>query len=98
MSTTRPAAPAYTEFMSFMVSTIPTTVSSPTIEPTSTKGGAPGLGAREKVPTIGVRTSINPATGVGPPAAGGTGTADANSARSCVSWSGPGTMVGTDLT
>src|SRR5262245_23209135 len=46
ISITVPCAPAYTEFISFMVSTIPTTVSGPTRDPTSTNGSAPGLGAR----------------------------------------------------
>ena len=41
-----PRTPAHTEFISFMVSTIPTTVSGSTRLPTSTNGGAPGIGAR----------------------------------------------------
>ena len=43
---TVPSTPAVTEFISFMVSTIPTTVSAPTWLPTSTNGAAPGRGAR----------------------------------------------------
>jgi hypothetical protein len=45
-SATVPATPACTEFISFMVSTIPITVSALTWLPTSTNGAAPGRGAR----------------------------------------------------
>ena len=45
-SATVPATPACTEFISFMVSTIPITVSALTRLPTSTNGAAPGRGAR----------------------------------------------------
>jgi len=45
-STTVPRTPACTGVIIFMVSTIPTTVSSSTWSPTSTNGGAPGCGAR----------------------------------------------------
>ena len=48
MSTTRPAAPAYTEFISFIVSMIATTVSGVTSVPTSTNGAAHPAG-REKM-------------------------------------------------
>jgi len=46
ISATVPSTPALTEFISFMVSTIPTTVSRSTRLPTSTNGAAPGRGAR----------------------------------------------------
>ena len=46
ISATVPAAPALTEFISFMTSMMPTTVCSPTSAPMSTKGAAPGFGAR----------------------------------------------------
>ena len=46
ISATVPSTPALTEFISFMVSTIPTTVSGSTRLPTSTNGAAPGRGAR----------------------------------------------------
>ena len=45
-SATTPATPAGTEFISFIVSTMPITVSAPTWLPTSTNGAAPGRGAR----------------------------------------------------
>ena len=45
-SATTPATPAGTEFISFIVSTMPITVSAPTRLPTSTNGAAPGRGAR----------------------------------------------------
>jgi hypothetical protein len=45
-STTVPRTPACTGVIIFMVSMTPTTVSSWTLSPTSTNGGAPGFGAR----------------------------------------------------
>jgi hypothetical protein len=41
-----PRTPACTGVIIFMVSMTPTTVSSWTLSPTSTNGGAPGFGAR----------------------------------------------------
>ena len=46
ISPTVPRTPAQTEFISFMVSMIATTVSGSTWLPVSTNGGAPGMGAR----------------------------------------------------
>ena len=46
ISATVPSAPAGTEFISFIVSTIATTVSAATSSPTWTNGSAPGRGAR----------------------------------------------------
>src|SRR2546425_2402150 len=46
ISATRPRHPALMEFMSFMTSRMQTVSSSSTRLPTSTKGGAPGAGAR----------------------------------------------------
>ncbi len=46
ISTISAARPALIAFISFIVSMMPTTVDAPTSPPTSTKGGAPGLGAR----------------------------------------------------
>ena len=46
VSAAMPETPAGTEFIIFMISTMQTTVSGSTCEPTSTNGGLPGASAR----------------------------------------------------
>src|SRR3954451_18857727 len=66
MAVTTPAQPADTRFMSFISSTMQTTVSGFTRAPTSTNGGRPGAGERQKMPGDGASTGSPPAvSGVG---------------------------------
>ena len=65
MAVTTPATPADTRFMSFISSTMQTTVSASTRAPTSTNGGWPGAGERQKMPGDGASTG-SPAVGGGP--------------------------------
>src|SRR6185437_14700087 len=53
-----PATGATTWFINFITSTMASVSPSATLAPTSTNGGAPGDGARQKRPTLGLSTTV----------------------------------------
>src|ERR1700710_1759999 len=72
IAVTTPSSGAATWFISFMTSTMATVSPAETRPPTSTNGGAPGDGARQKSPTEGDSIRV-PLAGAASPAGGAVG-------------------------